>query len=215
VTELITPKRRYTSTRRRTQANETRKQIIDAAKKIFFMQGYSGATIDSIAQEAGVSPETVYAVFGNKRTILSNLINVSVGGDNQPIPLLKRSGPQAVLHENDPIRVIDLFAQDISAILERVAPVMEITRYAAKTEPDIANLLKNMLDQRMENLRVIPRHLSALGALREGLDVAQATEIIWVITSPEVFILLLRDRGWSKETYVQWLSDTLIRLLLP
>lgn len=215
MTELSTSKRRYNSTRRQTQANETRIQIIDAAKKIFSIQGYSGATIDSIAQEAGVSSETVYAVFGNKRTILTNLINVSVGGDNQPVPLLQRSGPQAVLHENDPVRVIDLFAQDISTILERVAPVLEITRYAAKTEPDIADMLKNILNHRMKNLGVVPRHLSALGALREGIDEIQATEIIWVITSPEVFILLLRDRGWSKETYIQWLSDILIRLLLP
>jgi hypothetical protein len=138
-----------------------------------------------------------------------------VGGDNQPVPLLQRSGPQAVLHENDPVRVIDLFAQDISTILERVAPVLEITRYAAKTEPDIADMLKNILNHRMKNLGVVPRHLSALGALREGIDEIQATEIIWVITSPEVFILLLRDRGWSKETYIQWLSDILIRLLLP
>jgi AcrR family transcriptional regulator len=215
MTRSSKPKRRYNSTRRQAQANETRKQIIDAANKLFALQGYSGATIDSIAQEAGVSPETIYAVFGNKRTILINLIDVSVGGDNLPIPLLQRSGPQAVLQESDPIRVLNLFARDISAILERVAPIFEITRIAAKTEPDIADLLKNMLDQRMRNLGVVARHLSDLGSLREGLDEAQATETIWVITSPEVFSLLLGDRGWTKEHYIHWLSDTLIRLLLP
>lgn len=215
VTQSSQPKRRYNSTRRQAQANETRKQIIDASNKLFASQGYSGATIDSIAQEAGVSPETIYAVFGNKRTILINLIDVSVGGDNLPVPLLQRSGPQAVLQESDPIRVLNLFARDISAILERVAPIFEITRIAAKTEPDIADLLKNMLDQRMQNLRAVARHLSDLGSLREGLDDAQATETIWVITSPEVFSLLLRDREWTKENYIHWLSDTLIRLLLP
>ena len=214
MTQSSKPKRRYNSTRRQAQANETRKQIIAAAKKLFSLQGYSGATIDSIAQEADVSPETVYAVFGNKRTILTSLIDVSVGGDNLPIPLLQRSGPQAVLQENDPIRVLNLFARDISAILERVAPIFEITRIAAKTEPDIADLLKHMLDQRMQNLGAVTQHLADLGSLREGLDEAQATEIIWVITSPEVFSLLLGDRGWTKEHYVDWLSDTLIRLLL-
>ena len=215
MTQSSKTKRQYNSTRRQAQANETRKQILDAANKLFSLQGYSGATIDSIAQEAGISPETIYAVFGNKRTILTNLIDLSVGGDNLPIPLLQRSGPQAVLQENDPVRVLNLFARDISAILERVAPIFEITRIAAKTEPDIADLLKKMLDQRMKNLRVVTQHLSALGSLREGLDDAKATENIWIVTSPEVFSLLLRDRGWTKEQYVHWLSDTLIRLLLP
>jgi len=215
VTQSSKPKRQYNSTRRQAQANETRKQILDSAKKLFSLQGYSGATIDSIAQEAGISPETIYAVFGNKRTILTSLIDLSVGGDNLPIPLLQRSGPQAVLEENDPVRVLKLFAQDISAILERVAPIFEITRIAAKTDTDIADLLKNMLDQRMRNLEVVTQHLSALGSLREGLDEAKATENIWVTTSPEVFNLLLRDRGWTKEQYIHWLSDTLIRLLLP
>ena len=214
MTQSPKPKRQYNSTKRQAQANETRKQIIDAANKLFSLQGYSGATIDSIAQEAGVSPETVYAVFGNKRTILINLIDVSVGGDNLPIPLLQRSGPQAVLRENEPVRVLNLFARDISAILERVAPIFEITRFAAKTEPDIADLLKNMLDQRMQSLGAVTRHLSALGSLREGLDETQATEIIWITTSPEVFSLLLGDRGWTKDHYIHWLSDTLIRLLL-
>ena len=85
---------------------------------------------------------------------------------------------------------------------------------AAKTEPDIADLLNNMLDQRMRNLGAVAQHLPDLGSLREGLDEAQATETIWVITSPEVFSLLLGDRGWTKEQYVHWLNDTLIRLLL-
>ena len=44
--------------------------------------GYAGATIEAIAQEAGVAPETIFAVFGNKRTILAKLIDVVVGGDD-------------------------------------------------------------------------------------------------------------------------------------
>jgi len=162
-----------------------------------------------------VSPETIYAVFGNKRTILTNLVDISVGGDPRPIPLLQRNGPQAVLQEIDPARVLHLFAQDISGILERVAPIFEIIRMAAKTEPDIADLLENLLAQRLHNLAAVTHHLEALGSLREGIDQSQATETIWVITSPEVFSLLLIDRGWTKERYVHWLSDTLVRLLLP
>lgn len=39
-------------------------------------------------------------------------------------------------------------------------------------------------------------------------------EIVWTITSPQVFRLLIVDRGWSREKYISWLGETLARLLL-
>ncbi len=208
-------KRPYHSTRRQAQAGETRRQILEAARRLFAERGYSGATIEAIAQEAGVAAETIFAIFGNKRTILANLISLSVAGDDQPIPLLQRPGPQNVLQERDPRRQLQLFAQDISTILQRVAPMFEIMRMAAKTEPDIAELLKNLLEERLQNLAAFVQRLSAHTALRPGLDDAQAAEIVWTIASPEVFILLTTDRGWSRERYAAWLGDALARLLLP
>jgi AcrR family transcriptional regulator len=207
-------KRPYNSTRRQAQARETRRQIVEAARRLFAEYGYAGATIEAIAREAGVAPETVFATFGNKRTILAALIDIAVGGDEQPIPLLQRPGPQTVLQEHDPARQLQLFAEDISAILERVAPVFAIMRVAAKTEPDIAELLKNSLAQRLRNMAAFVQSVSAHSSLRDGLDERQAAEIVWTMTSPEVFSLLTVDRGWSRERYAHWLGDTLARLLL-
>ncbi len=182
---------------------------------LFTEYGYAGATIDAIAQEAGVAPETIFATFGNKQSILAALIDVAVGGDDQPIPLLQRSGPQTVLQEPDPDRLLQLFATDISGILERVAPVFAIMRVAAKTEPDIAELLKNLLEERLRNLERSLNVCRRRMLYARNLNVAQAAEIIWTITSPEVFSLLTIDRGWAKDQYVRWLGDTLARLLLP
>jgi AcrR family transcriptional regulator len=215
MTQPKRPKRRYNSTRRQAQARETRRQIVEAARKLFTERGYTGATIQAVAQEAGVAPETIYAVFENKRAILAHLIDVSVGGDDQPIPLLQRSGPQAVFREPDPRLQLRLFALDISMILERVAPIFEVVRVAAKTEPDIADLLQNLLRQRWQNIAAFVESLSGHGPLREGVVETQATEYVWTLTSPEVFRLLTVDRGWSREQYVRWLADTLTRLLLP
>lgn len=215
MTQPEKPKRRYNSTRRKAQARETRLKIVEAARKLFTEYGYTGATIESIAQEASVSPETIYAVFGNKRAILTRLIDLSVGGDDEPIPLLERPGPQAVLQEREPHQQLRLFAQDISTILERVTPIFEIMRLAAKTEPDIADLLENLLNERLHNMEAFVQSLSKYSALRDGLAATQASETIWTLTSPEVFRLLTVDRGWSIEQYNQWLADALIRLLLP
>jgi len=208
-------KRSYNSTRRQAQAQETRRQIIEAARRLFSEFGYAGATIDAIAQEAGVAAETIFATFGNKRTILAKLIALAVGGDEQTVPLLDRPGPQAVLQEHDPIRQLQLFAEDISTILERVAPIFTIMRAAAKTEPDIAEMLKNVLEERWRTLDTMVQNLAAHAPLRTGLNSEQGTDMVWTLTSPEVFTLLTVDRGWPRARYVAWLSDALSRLLLP
>jgi len=211
----ISPKRKYNSTRRKSQARETRQQIIEAARILFIEYGYNGASIEAIAKQADVAPETVFAIFGNKRTILMNLVSISVGGDDQPIPLMKRPGPQAVLQETNPNAQLRLFAQDIAMILERVAPVMEIMRCAAKTESEIADLLKNLLEERLQNLTMFVRNLSSHHPIRGDFDERRAGEIVWAISSPEIFRLLTIDRKWSIEEYIKWLGDTLIKLLIP
>lgn len=209
------PKRKYHSTKREEQAQETRRRILAAALKLFSEHSYASVTIDAIAEEAGVSPLTIFAIFGNKRSILTSLVGVSVGGDDQPVPLMERVGPQAVLQETEPTRQIQLFAADITNILERVAPVFDIMHMATKSEPEIGELLNNILEQRLANLGILTQHLSTHNNLREELDQSQATEIVWASASPEVYRLLWEDRGWSKERFSQWLGDTLIRLLLP
>jgi TetR/AcrR family transcriptional regulator of autoinduction and epiphytic fitness len=209
------PKRKYDSSRRKEQARLTRLQITEAARRLFVARGYAGATIDAIAEEAGVAQETVYAIFGSKRKILAFLLDISVGGDDQPLGVLNRPEPQGILHDTDQKRQLVLFSAGIARIMGRAAPVFEIMRSAAKTEPEIAELLQNLLEERLQNLTFFVRSLAANGRLRDGLDVEQAGEIVWAMTSPELFQLLTGSRSWSNDRYVQWLSDTLVRLLLP
>ena len=207
--------RKYDSTRRQEQARQTKLQTADAARTLFFERGYAGTTVEAIAEKAGVSPESIYATFKNKRKILSFLFEISVGGDDQPIRVIDRPGPQAVLHETDQQRQLTMFARDITGILNRAAPIFEILRIASKTEPEIAALVQHLLTERLANMTMVAKHVSANGPLRKGLDQAQAAELIWSMTSPELYLLLRRDREWTDEQYTVWLADTLIRLLLP
>lgn len=208
-------KRKYDSSRRREQARQTRLQIAEAARRLFFERGYAGATIDAIAQEAGVAQETVYAIFKNKRNILAFLLDISVGGDDQPVRILDRPEPQAIMHDTDQKRQLARFSKDITQIVARAAPVLEVMRGASKTEPEIADLLQRMLDERLKNMTRFVRSISANGPLRDGLSESQAAEIVWGMTSPELFHLWTIDRGWSTEKYEAWLVDSLTLLLLP
>lgn len=209
------PTRKYDSTRRQAQARQTRLQIAEAARGLFLERGYAGTSIEAIAEQANVAPETIYATFKNKRNVLSFLFDISIGGDDEDVRLLDRPDPQAVLNETDQHRQLTLFARDITKILHRAAPIFEILRIAAKTEPEIAELVQRLLRERMANMNMVAKKVAANGPLREGLNRTGATELMWAMTSPELYLLLSRDRGWSDEEYTRWLTDTLIRLVLP
>lgn len=209
------PVRKYDSTRRQAQARQTRLQIAEAARSLFMERGYGGTTIEAIAEKAGVAPETVYATFKNKRNVLSFLFDISIGGDDEDIRLLDRPNPQAVLRETDQRRQLSLFARDITKILHRAAPIFEILRIAGKTEPEIAELVQRLLRERMVNMSMVAKSVAANGPLRKGLNRTRAAELIWAMTSPELYLLFNRDCDWTDEQYTQWLTETLVRLLLP
>jgi AcrR family transcriptional regulator len=215
MTDQPPPKRRYNSARRQAQAAETRRQIVQAAGKLFAAHGYGGTTMDMLAREAGVAVETVYATFGNKRAILTRLVDVAVVGDEEPVGLLDRPGPQAVRRETDQIRQVGMFARDIRTIMQRMSPIFEILRSAAKTEPEIAALLEQILQARLQGMTFFIEALLLNGSLRPGLSATGAAETAWALSSAELYRLLTVDRGWSGEQYEAWLGESLILLLLP
>jgi hypothetical protein len=90
-----------------------------------------------------------------------------------------------------------------------------VMRDAAKTEPDIAVIRQKMLAERAEALKVFINALMRNGPLRDGLTLEEAAETVWAVSSGEVYTLLVKDRGWSKEKYGQWLANALGVLLLP
>jgi AcrR family transcriptional regulator len=208
-------KRRYNSARRQIQARETRLSILEAARQLFTTRGYAGATMEGIAQEAGVAVETVYMAFGSKRAVLARLVDLAVAGDEEPILLLDRPGPQRVRSEPNQRRQMRLFAHDIAQIMERVGPLFAVMRSAALTEPEIATLLQRLLADRRESMMVFAGWVERNGSLRAGLSADEAADSVWTLSSAEVHHLLRMDRGWTMERYEQWLGDSLITLLLP
>jgi AcrR family transcriptional regulator len=209
------PKRAYNSTRRQAQARQTRQQIAEAARVLFIERGYGGTTIEAIAQQAEVAPETIYGIFRSKHKILWHLFDISVGGDDAPIPIIERPGPQALLRESDQRRQIQMFAQGIATVMGRAAPIFDMLRSASETEPEIAELVQRLTEERWHNMTVILDAIAANGPLRDDIDRESAVGTIWTLASPQMCLLLMRDRGWSEDQYAAWLAESLIRLLLP
>lgn len=211
----VKSERRYDSARRKEQARQTRAAILEAAQRLFAERGYASSTIEAIAAEAGVAVDTVYASFGSKRGVLSKLMDVRVGGDDQPVGVLDRPGPQAVRREPDQRRQVATFAADITSIIERARPVDDIIRSAAAVDGEVATMRSRLHETRFQNMRQFVAWLAANGPLREGLSEDDAAAIVWSLTSPEMHRLLRVDRGWSPERYTEWLAETVTRTLLP
>ena len=181
-----------------------------------FIRGYAGATAEAIAADAGVSAQTIYAIFKNKKRILVSLMNVSpTTGMEDHTPISERANVQAVSQERDQRRQLQMFSQVVANNLDKVSAVAEVMVDAAKTEPDLDRIVQKLNKQRLENMLFAVHQIAANGPFRENMDEAHARDTVWTLTSGEVFLLLTRERGWSKEKYAAWLADMLIRALLP
>ena len=210
----VKQRRVYDSPRRREQARATRKAILDAAAALFVGRGYVATTIDSIASLATVSPESVFAIFGSKRSILSELVDVSISGGESAPPILEQAWVQAMREEPDPRRRLQILAGNGRSILERRAATDEVVRGAAIADPEMATLWERGKAQRFEGQRMLLQMALGGADLRAGMDLETAAEILFAIGSPEVYRLLTVDRGWSGASFEQWYAETLERLFL-
>jgi AcrR family transcriptional regulator len=210
----VSSRRSYDSRRRRAKAADTRAEILEAALALFVERGYVASTIAAVAERARVSPETIYAVFKSKRSLLSSALDVSIVGDADPTPLLERGWVQELREEPDASGRMRILARNGRAILERVSPIYEVLREASSADPEVAAIARGYEQQRFEGQRALLRIVAPRGTLRPGLGLTAAADILYTVGSPESYRLLVLDRGWTPARFERWYADTLIRLLL-
>ena len=206
--------RSYNSSRRREQAAATRRDILEAAQRLFERQGYAATAMAAIAAEAGVALKTVYLAFETKSGVLRALWNQLLRGDEGETPVAERSWYREVLEEPDPQRQLRLNARNSRVAKSRIAGVLRVIREAAPVEPDTGALWERIQSEFHANQRVIVERLAERKALRRGLDVDRATDILWTLNHPDVWQLLVGVRGWTPEQYEQWFGDTACSQLL-
>lgn len=187
---------------------------MDAARSLFLDQGYGATTIDAISEQSGVPPATVYRLFGSKLGILKALIDVSIVGDDEGVAMADRPQVRSLLADTHPPAQLAGFVHLVAQINMRTAGIYRILVSAAASDHDAAALLQNLTLQRQEGQALISRSLARAKALRPGLRQRDAADLIHALMSPEVFGLLVTDRGWPVEQYESWVSQTLIDQLL-
>lgn len=206
--------RPYNSPRRREQAAATRREILEAAQRLFERQGYATTTMAAIAAEAGVALKTVYVAFETKSGVLRALWNLLLRGDEGETPVADRSWYREVVEEPDSQRQLRLNARNSRAVKTRIAGVLKVIRNAAPVDPDIEALWERIQTEFHANQRVIVERLAERKALRRSLDVDRATDILWTLNHPDVWQLLVGERGWTPEQYEEWFGDMACSQLL-
>lgn len=207
-------RRSYKSDLRAAQAEATRQAILDAAARIVGAGGWQTATISAIAREAGVSKETVYAVFGTKVALIGEMVKSRVAPGGPGPHFLDVERPLSIRAERDPARQIALWSDYLSEILERVAPVLAVVRSGAEAEPEMAEMYRTLHAGRRANLGRVAQAICALDGLRDGLEVEEVTELLWQLASPELYSLMTGIGGYSRDRYAGWLAWMLTAVLL-
>ena len=192
-----------------------RAAVVDAARTLFLERGYAATTIEAISALSDVPPATVYRLFSSKRGILKALLDVSIAGDDEAVPLADRPPVKALLADPDPGNKLADLVGVAARVNSRTAPVYRILVSAAAADEEAAALLDELTRQRQKGQGRIARSLARARALRPGLRERDAGDLIHALASPELYGLLVVDRGWPPERYEAWLTGTLIAQLLP
>ncbi|MGN9839707.1 TetR/AcrR family transcriptional regulator [Nonomuraea sp. H19] len=199
---------------RTARARSTRARITAAATDLFTTAGYTTTSITAIADKAGVSEQTVYYAFGTKRAILTTALDLAIAGDDEPIPTLERPWVHQALADPDPLGHIRRQVAGAGDIYLRAAPLLDVVRSAATTDPDLAEVWAANIQQRLTVQRVFAEALARKAPLRSGLTADAAADIALAILSPETYNLLAGNRGWEHARWQAWAADALIALLM-
>lgn len=210
---VVKSRRPYDSRARKEQAARNRDAALDAAERLFLERGYAGTSIASIAQEAGLSVQTIYKVFGGKSGLVKAIYFRGLlgrGGD----PAYERSDAMRE-REVDPRKIMRQWGALTAEVASVVSPIRLLMRSAALADPEMEGLVRETDEDRLERMRHHARFLKERGYLRKGVTVGEATDVLWTCSSVEIYDLLVIQRGWPLARFANFVADFMITALLP
>lgn len=195
-------------TRRAQQARETRAVIVSAARRLFSGQGYARTSVARIAEEAGVSVQTIYDSLGSKRAILLALNDlIDIEGDVAELA----SGIPTATDATELLRIAIAITRNIN---ERCADIVAATYDAAASEPEMRQVREESRRRHRRGIAGLTARLSELGALRPDLGVGEAADVIAAMTDASTVRTFVADYGWSFDRWAEWTLNTLLTLVV-
>jgi AcrR family transcriptional regulator len=207
--------RRYSMALRDEQTALTRRRILDAAGRLFAERGYPGTTLAGIAAAAGVSVQTIYNLVGGKPALLKAVYDVTLAGDDEPVPMAQRPIFRAVTEAADGRECLANYAVMSRVLGERILPLLRMLMAQAATgDGDLREFADTIDREHAIGTSRVAAHVAERFGLRDGLDARAAADVLWTLTSPEVADRLVNRRNWGWDRYQEWLGTTLADALL-
>jgi AcrR family transcriptional regulator len=205
-------KRPYDASRRRERARQNRIRIIDTAEQMFLRDGYAATTVQAIAASAGVSADTIYKSFGGKPGLIRAIRDHALEGAG-PVPAERRSD-EIQQRETDPRAIISAWGNFVAELAPRASPILLLIRDVAASDAEVRTLRDELDTERLKRMTTNARRLRDAGHLRPGISLAQAADILWTYSSPELYELLVLRRGWTPQRYGRYVAEAMISALL-
>lgn len=196
------------ASRRAEYAELTRRAIIDAARELFAQRGYVRTKVDDIATRARVSPATVYAVAGGKQGLLHTLVD-----EWTQAPEVAEAYAAINIAETADA-VMELTSSAVRRMRGDWGDVMRIVLTTAQQDDTAAERLHVATERYRAAMHIVATRLCELNALKPGITVKDAVDVLWFFFGYTGFFTLLDDNGWSPEKAERWLRDTASASLL-
>ena len=198
--------RNYHSPQRAEQASATARQILRAAERLFAERGFPAVTMKAIAQAAGVALATVYLHFDGKAAIVGALADEVAAAPELSVEQVEAA--------TDVGQVLRQGAEIITQLNARSWLVADILRSYRGTDAELAAVWVRWQERHLHAMERAAAALAHAGRLRDGLSVAEATDVLYAVLGSEVYRALVRERGWSEQRYTDWLAAWAARELL-
>jgi AcrR family transcriptional regulator len=195
--------------KRAERSRRTREKVVEAARELFLAQGYGATSLQEIADQAGVAVQTIYFVFRNKRTLFKDVVDTSIAGDTEPVATMDREWFRAACAEPTAAGQLRAHVHGTREILGRVAPIMPLIAAAAATDPEIAAQWPDVADPRYTVQYAAAEALAGKPDTRPGLSIEMAADLLFGLLSPQLYLIFVRDRDWSPDTWEEWARTAL------
>ncbi|GAA4374556.1 TetR/AcrR family transcriptional regulator [Actinomadura verrucosospora] len=195
--------------KRAERSRRTRAKVIEAARELFVAQGYGATSLQEVADRAGVAVQTVYFVFGTKRALFKDVVDVSIAGDAEPVATLEREWFRAACAAPTAAVQLREHVRGTVEILGRVAPIMSMIAAAGAADPQIAAQWPDGPDPRYTVQRAAAEALVGKPDARPGVSAELAADLLFGLLSPQLYLLFVQDRGWAPDAWEEWVHATL------
>jgi len=197
-------KRRYDASRRQAQSRQLRLEVVATARELLIEQGYASTTMGEIATAAGVSPQFLYAAFGTKPKLLNTIIDWTLVGDDEPIPMAERPSILAIRKESTITGKCALHAHHVRLLAPRITPTLRMLRAAADADTDAREIYETGERQRHVEDTLFAADLRMAGGLRLGVTEPVAADAIWALVPDVLWDMLVQRSGWTPDNFEVW-----------